>query len=158
MWAPYRSVPGIVLVLGIVGAPLGSSAFAKDLEMLARLLIPAYMAQNFAVLCVDQDAQFLSDLKEGMMPVTAFAEHVKQEVTTGLPESEAGEVRVTAADAARNVARQEMQLLGGQNSSAPAAALKSWCERSAKHFITEIMIKHREKHEEFERLMAAAKR
>lgn len=158
MWVPYRSAPGIVMLLGIVGAPLGSSASAKDLEMLARLLIPAYMAQNFAVLCVDQDAQFLSDLKEGMTPVAAFAEHVKQELATGLAESEAGEVRVTAADAARNVARQEMQLLGGQKSGVPASALKSWCERSAKHFITEIMAKHREKHGEFERLMEAAKR
>ena len=153
-----RSVFRVAVLLGSIGALFCSGAFAKDLEMLARLLIPAYMAQNFAVLCVDQDAQFLSDLKEGMTLVTAFAEHVKQEIATGLPESEAGEVRVTAADAARNVARQEMQLLGGQNSGVPAAELKSWCERSAKHFITEIMTKHREKHEEFEKLMEAAKR
>ena len=158
MWAPYRSASSIAMLLGIFGAPLGSSASAKDLEMLARLLIPAYMAQNFAVLCVDQDAQFLSGLREGMTLVGAFAEHVKKEVTFGLPESEAVKVRVTAADAARNVAREEMQLLGGQNSSVPTEALKRWCERSAKYFISNIMSKHREKHEEFDRLVEAAKR
>ena len=91
------------------------------------------------------------------MLVSAFAEHVKQEVTTDLPELEAGEVRITAADAARNVTRHEMQLLGAKNGGVPAEALKRWCDRSAKHFITEIMAKHQEKHEEFERLVNAAK-
>lgn len=137
---------------------LGSDAIAKDLEMLTRLLIPAYMAQNFAVLCVDQDAQFLSSLNNGPL-VNVFAEHVKREITIELPESEAANVRVTAADTARTIARDEMRLLGGQPSSGvPAEALKRWCDRSAKHFILEIMRKHQEKHNEFDRLVEAAKR
>lgn len=125
--------------------------------MLARLLIPAYMAQNFAGLCVDQDAKFFADLNDGTALVSVFAEHVKKEVTIDLPESEAANVRVTAADTARNVARYEMQLLGGQRSGVPAEALKRWCDRSAKHFILDIMRKHQEKHEEFDRLVEAAK-
>lgn len=147
----------IIVLSTLVSASFCIGAIAKDLEMLARLLIPAYMAQNFAAVCVDQNAEFLSDLKGGMTLVSAFAEHVKQEVTTDLPESEASEVRVTAADAARNVARHEMQLLGAKDGRVPDEALKKWCDRSAKQFITEIMAKHREKHTEFERLVNAAK-
>ena len=126
--------------------------------MLIRLLVPAYMAQNFAVLCVDQDGQSLADLNDRTALVGAFAEHVKKEVTVDLPEPEAGEVRVTAADTARHVARQELQLLRGQKPDVPAEALKNWCDRSAKYFIIEIMNKHQEKHDEFDRLMEAAKR
>jgi hypothetical protein len=155
MQASFRSAYSVAALLGFVGAC--SNASARDLEMLARLLIPAYMAQNFAGLCIDQDAQFLADLKDGTTLVSEFAEHVKGEVTIGLPESEAATVRVTAADTAQNVARREMQLLGGQPSGVPAQALKQWCDRSAKHFILEILSKHQEKHEEFDRLVKTAK-
>lgn len=147
----------IVALLAFVSAPLSSGTFAKDLEMLTRLLIPAYTAQNFSALCVDQDAQFLSDLPDGMALIGAFAEHVKNEVTLGLSASDAGKVRVMAADTARSVARHEMQLLGGQNSDVPAEALKRWCGRSAKHFIVEMMTRHRARHKEFEKLMETAK-
>jgi hypothetical protein len=95
-----RCVPAtLVTLLGLVGVSLwpGASA-AKDPDMLARLLIPAYIAQNFAVLCVGQvhshDVTFIN----------VFAEHVKREVTIGLPELDSAKVRVTAADTARTKA------------------------------------------------------
>ena len=158
MQAPLiRSACSIAALLGFISAPVCSNASAKDLDMLARLLIPAYMAQDFAGLCVDQDAKFLADLNGGTMLVNAFSEHVKKEVTIDLPESEAMKVLVIAADTARNVARYEMQLIGGQRSGVPAEALKRWCDRSAKNFIHEIMMKHHEKHDEFDRLVEAAK-
>jgi hypothetical protein len=50
------------------------------LEMLTRLLIPAYMAQNFAALCIDQDVQFPAEVNDGTALVGAFADHVKKEV------------------------------------------------------------------------------
>jgi len=145
-------------VLGLVGATLCFGAQAKDLEMLARLLIPAYLAQNFAALCVDQDVTFFDDPEEGMMFVSAFAEHVKKEITIGLPKSDAAYVRVTAADVARDTARFEMRLLAAQNSSVSVEALKQWCDRSAKHFIVEIINKHRQKHGQIDKLVEAAKR
>lgn len=156
MRASSRLTCSVAASLAAVAVPLGG--YAKDLEILTRLLVPAYMAQNFAALCLDQDAKFLSDLNEGTRLVAEFVDHVKNEITSDLLEREAESVRIAAADAARNVARYEMQLLGGDNSGVPAEPLKRWCDRSAKHFIVEIINKHREKHEEFEKLMAAAKR
>ena len=48
-----------------------------------------------------------------------LTEHVKMEVTAGISEQEAASVRVTAADAARAVARQEMDLLSGLQATPP---------------------------------------
>ena len=146
----------IATLPGFVGTTLWSTAFANDLEMLTRLLTSAYMAQNFTVLCTDQDTHFLSDVNDGAALLSAFAEHVKKVVTIDLPESEAEVVRVTAADTALHVARQELRLLGRQ--SVPADALRKWCDRSAKHFIIEILSKHQERHDEFDRLVDGAKR
>ena len=122
--------------------------------MLARLLIPAYIAQNFAGLCVGQNAQFLA----GTVVVRDFTQHVKQEITVDLPEAEAAQVRVMAADAARDVARKEMESIRGENFNVPADALRQWCEGSAKQFILEIVRQHSQKHGQFEMLTAAAKR
>lgn len=133
-----------------VGLCVWSGAFAKDLDTLTRLLIPAYMAQSFAAVCVNQDRQFLAELSNGAGQVSSFAEHVKKEVTIDLPESDAAKVRITAADTARNVVRQELRLaIGGQvvQSTAP---IKRWCDGSVKQFITEVMRLHEQKHKEFE--------
>jgi hypothetical protein len=39
---------GVTVLLGFVNFSIWSSASAKDLDLLVRLLVPAYMAQNFA--------------------------------------------------------------------------------------------------------------
>jgi hypothetical protein len=56
-----RNSPAALLIaLGI----LSSGAFAKDLDALIRLLVPAYMAQNFAaVVPQSKPAVSLSELK-----------------------------------------------------------------------------------------------
>ena len=87
-----------------------------------------------------------------------LTEHVKMEVTAGISEQEAASVRVTAADAARAVARQEMDLLSGLQATPPSEALRHWCNTSAKHFIVEIIHNHAEKRAEFEVLLNKAKR
>lgn len=141
-----------------VGTSLGSIAPAKDLELLTRLLTPAYMVQNFAAVCMGRDARFLTEPNGETVQVAAFSEHVKNEVTSDLPESEAAQVRTMAADTALNVAREELLLLNRKSSIVPEDAIKNWCERSVRHFIFEIMSKHREKHPEFDKLLEAAKR
>jgi hypothetical protein len=127
-------------------------------DALVRLLVPAYMAQNFAALCLSQDAQFLADVKGGPSAVTAFAEGVKQRVTASLSEADAQKVRITAADSAQQVARQELQLLNRQQASGVNGPIKAWCERSARSFILEVLRRHEEKRQEFDKLLDEAKR
>jgi hypothetical protein len=145
-------------VCGCLGGLLSPSADAKDLDALVRLLVPAYMAQNFVAVCVEQDSQFLSDLKNGPGSINAFAELVKNRVSVDLPEDVAEKVRVTAADTARQVARHELQLLDRQQASGSPDSLKTWCDRSAKPFIIETLRRHEEKQPEFEKALEDAKR
>ena len=146
------------MLSGLIISNLGVGAFATNIEALARLLIPAFMAQNFAAMCVPQDPQFLAGSNLDPASVSAFAEQVKMEVTAGISEQETASIRVTAADAAGAVARQEIDLLRGQQRTPSPEALRHWCNTSAKHFIVEIMHNHTEKRAEFEILLNKAKR
>ncbi len=134
-----------------------SSAAAKDLDALVRVLIPAFMAQNFAAVCLAKNSRFLAELKDGLAAVSAFAERVKQRVTADLSESEAEKVRVTAADTARRVASHELERLHRQPVGSDPS-LEVWCNRSAKPFILEAVRRHEENPQEFEKVLDDAKR
>ena len=124
--------------------------------MLVRLLVPAYIAHNFAAMCNAEKPT--PDQQNRIKTISAFVDHVKIEVTTGLPEQEAEEVRISAADTARNVARNEMLFLGAQGPYVPTDTLIRWCERSAETAIAEILKTHEKRHEEFDRLTDEAKK
>jgi hypothetical protein len=151
-------VSRVFAALGFVGLTFCSNAFAKDLEMLVRLLAPAYIAMNFAELCNAENAKPTPERRNTMLTVRTFADHVKTEVTVGLSEKEADEVRITAADTARNAVRNEMLFLGAQGPYVPTDTLVRWCERSAADVISGIMQSHAKKHEEFDRLTDDAKK
>jgi hypothetical protein len=107
---PSRSSFAAGMSFCLVAALLFSRASASDFGTLVRLLVPAYMAQNFTAICTVQDPQFLSELKGGPASISAFAEGIKKRVTADLAADEAEKVRVTPADTARQVARHEFQL------------------------------------------------
>ena len=86
-----RSVCAMGTLLFVAIRP-GSDAAATDLDALVRLLVPAYMAQNFAAVCSSQDPQFLSELKNGPASISAFAEGIKKRVTADLAADEAEKV------------------------------------------------------------------
>lgn len=146
-------------VLIFVCVPFWSGAFARDLETLTRLLIPAYIAQDFAALCATRNPDFLSsEVTYGVTSINAYAQHVKKEITIGIPEDVSQTVRVTAADTAREVARRELHLLTAQQAANHTDVVKRWCERSAKPFILAILRKHQENHREYDDILANAKR
>ncbi|HZQ14103.1 MAG TPA: hypothetical protein VFB31_14960 [Pseudolabrys sp.] len=154
----FRSRFFATALLGLAAIPLASGASAKDLATLARLLIPAYVAQDLANLCASQDSNFLSELKYGSPSIGTFAEHVKREVTVDMPEDEAAKIRITAADTAQQIARHELYAVIEKQTDDPARPLKRWCTRSVKPFIFEILIMHQEKHLVFDKIVANAKR
>lgn len=155
-WSKPRAIGAVLTFVCVL---FWSAAFAKDLEMLTRVLIPAYIAQDFAALCATRDPDFLSaEVINGVVSIGAYAQHVKKEVTIDLPEDEARKVRVTAADTARQVAYQELYLLTAQQATDPTELVKRWCDRSAKPFILAIMSKHQDKHQEFDEILENAKR
>lgn len=133
-------------------------ANAKDLKALARLLVPAYIAQNYAALCGAENAKPTPKQKNRMITISTFVDHVRTEVTSGLEEKEAEEVRTTAANTAQNIARNEMQFLGAHGTYVPTDSLARWCEQSAETVIVEILQVHAQKHDYFDRLTDDAKK
>lgn len=155
---PSRSSFAAGMFFCLAAALLFSRASAANFNELVRLLVPAYMAQNFTAVCIVQNPRFLSELKGGPASINAFAEEIKKRVTADLAADEAEKVRVTAADTARQVARHELQLLNQQPAGGPPVSIETWCDRSAKPFIIETLRRHAEKKREFERELEDAKR
>ncbi len=133
-------------------------AAARDLEKLARLLTPAYMAQNFASVCSDREGKFLSDLSTSMSSVLDFAGHVNQEVTLNLSDKEAFQVRLMAADVARSVARTELDPFRGGDPSIQEEAFRYWCLYSVKPYVAGIVRVHQDQHADFNEQVEAAKK
>ena len=143
---------------GLTRLLIPTGALAIDLETLVRVLVPAYMAQNFTEFCVRQDPHFLSELKYGPATAYAFAEKVKRKATIDLPEDDAHKVRIAAADAAREISRHEFSLIGiGSPDEEPASSVKRWCDRSANPFVVEIMSRHESAQLEIRKILEAAK-
>lgn len=144
-----------ICVVGVLCITVWSGASAQDVEMLARLLIPAYLAQDLAVLCGTENPQFLSaELPGATASVSSYAQHVKIEVSVGVPEETAQEVRIVAADTARQIVGQ----LADRESLRSGNLIRPWCEKAAKPFILEIIAKHQQKHPYFDKLLKDAKR
>lgn len=140
----------------MISLVVSSIGIAKDLEALTRLLVPAFLAQNFGLVCAADDANFLSDVPNGPTSLIQFANHIKKEVTIGLPENEASEIRVMAANTALFEARAELKRV--ENETAPGEGIKRWCDNSVRPFIFGLLKAHDEKHTEFDARIESAKR
>ena len=147
----------VLFVAALLAALMPVDLAAKNLDLLTRLLIPGYIAQDFAALCSD-DPGFLPGVRSGSASIAAYAQHLKIEITVNLTQAEAMDVMRVAADTALVVARKESRKVLPKEPSGPSEVLKDWCERSARPFILAIMKEHVEKHGEFDRIVRAAKR
>lgn len=142
--------------LGLLSSPV--TAKAKNLELLARVLIPAYMAQNFTAVCIVDDPSFLDDTAGPQGHVYVYAKHVKDEVSSDLPQQDVEAVLKMSGDTARSIVRKELADLNAETLSAEGERLRRWCDKSAKPFVREVIVAHFEKHNEIDRIIGAAKR
>lgn len=149
------------IALAIVAAWIAAQPYeaaGSDLEMLARVLIPAYMADDFAALCRAQEPAYLNEGIDGFRTTREYAEHVKREVTQDIPEDDAARVRLTAANVALQIARNELHALGSGEDAKSRANVQAWCEGSAKSFILYLIAAHRSEHAKFDSIVENAKR
>lgn len=140
----------------LAGAPL--AAEARDLDLLMRLLVPGFLAQDFAAICVADNPVFLPELKYGAASVAAFAQHLKIELTSGLTDAEARSVLVVAATTAREAGRKYFQEATKEGGTDRKAQVKAWCDSSAKGYILQVMNEHDKKHTAFDKIVADAKK
>lgn len=149
----WSAISGLLLFL--LNSP---PARAADLETLARVLIPAYMAQNFAALCVVDNPKFVEETAGSQGHVHIYAKHVKDEVSNGLSLTDVETVLRMAADTAQSVLRKELSELPSGPPSSRSEPMARWCEKSAKPFVREIIEAHFSKHTEVEQIIVQAKR
>ena len=152
---PRYARPVAVLLAALV--PFDASA--KDLDLLTRLLIPGYIAQDFAAVCGTYDPHFLPEMNGGSAAVAAYAQHLKIEITSGLTQADAMTTMIAAANTALAIARQQMRALGGKEAPDFAAVkIRAWCESSAKPYILDVVRAHINRHSKFDKIVADAKR
>lgn len=133
-------------------------AVARDLEKLARLLTPAYMAQNFVSVCSDREGRFLSELNASVSSILDFAGHVNQEVTLNLSDKEAFQVRLMAANVARTEVRTQLNPFRGGDPSIQEKAFREWCLYSIEPYVAGIVRVHQDRHADFNEQVEAAKK
>ena len=146
-------------VVALLATLIPVSAGAKDLDLLTRLLIPGYVAQDFAAVCDKDDPNFLPEIDGGAATVTAYAQHLKIEITSKLTQADAMKTMIVAANTAMSVARKQVQALSDADSvSVSAAKIGTWCHSSAKPYILNTVRAHTAQHGAFDKMVADAKR
>ena len=132
-----------LIFLALLGHTMRTeAAAAKDLNALAEFVIPAYTAMDFAVVCAQDDPQFLQRTRGARGTALQYAEHIKDEVIKSLNSDEAVLVLKAAADAARTVARQKLRQLAPSYPVARSGEITTWCHEDASLFVRTIMESH----------------
>lgn len=155
----FRSLRPLTVMLAAITVLTGpNSAQAANLDLLTRLLIPAFIAQNFAGLCKIDNPQFEDDLKLSWPTVAAFAEHLKIEVTSDLTPDDAIGIMTAAANVAKSEAEQQLLTLA-KNETAEGAKKKIllWCGSSGREYVVRVIDEHVRKHATFDKIVKEAK-
>lgn len=142
----------LVLLLGV------RFATARDLDGLAKLVVPAYTAMNFAMICVREDPSFPVRMAGTRGTVLHYAQHVKDEVIANLTDEEARAVLQAAAGAAQTIARNQLRRLAKEADVIYPLDIAAWCTGPAAEFIRHFVESHDQGHAAFEALLEEALR
>ncbi len=123
-----------------------ASAFAADDESLMRILTRADIADNFAFYCAQYDPSIIDRTRSTVGDMQALMFHIRNEVVSGLPESEARRIVVQSAGAARTGALMAIRKHYGPNPVEERARLHEWCEKSVVPSLKEYVARHDEHH------------
>lgn len=134
-----------------------ASAFAADDESLVRILTRADVADNFAFYCAQYDPSIIDRTRSAVGDMQALMLHIRGEVISGLPESDAARIIVRSADAARIGALVAIRKHYGPNPDKERARLHEWCEKSVVPSLKEFVARHDEHHAVFDRAIRKAK-
>jgi hypothetical protein len=129
--------------------PNAKFASGKDLAALSELVVPAYVAMNFAVVCATRQPMYLSETGGPLGNALQYAEHVKNEAIDSLAHEEAVIVLKAAADAARTITLQTIRKFNADGPDLEAARIRAWCGTGAKDFIRTFMNQHDRDHDKF---------
>ena len=152
----------LLVAFMLVGVPAHLSLYghaqAKDLDALAKILEPAYLAMNYAVICATHQSAFLGRSVGREGNAFQYAEHIKNDVIDQLTEAEAIKVVRSAADGARSRALAKLRAFGHSSQEHTLSGIAAWCNAEALDFITQLIATHDQRHEELASWIENAKR
>jgi hypothetical protein len=124
-----------------------SSSAARDLDAMAEILVPAYTAMNYALICGRDDPRFLPQTLGARGTVLSYAEHVKDEVIESISHEELVVVLTKAADKARSIAREELRRIVPTYPTGRADQIVNWCYGAAMQFVRAFIEHHDGEHD-----------
>lgn len=145
----------LVAALVLANAKLAS---AKDLAALAELVVPAYTAMNFAVVCSTRPSGFLSETGGPLGTALTYAERVKNEIIESLDHDEAVFVLRVAADAARSTVLRIIRQFSADEPSVAETRIKGWCDTDARDFVRAFVDQYGRDHDKFLERLNKSKR
>jgi len=127
---------------------LGTQCHAaeRNLTALAEIVVPAYTAMDFAMMCARVDPQLPLRTRGPRGSVLHYAQHIKDEVIASLNQNEASIVLKAAADRALAVARQELASLAANEQTIVHSKVLKWCEDRALPFVLDFVEQHDKHH------------
>jgi hypothetical protein len=125
-------------------------AAARDLQKLAELLTPAYIAMDYAGLCVTEPGWAAIQPVGARGTAIYYAQHIKDEIIASLSYPEAVSVLRHAADSARDEARSQLrEHVISLNKVTETQRFREWCEGPVNVFIREVIVEHDLNHRGF---------
>jgi hypothetical protein len=126
-----------------------SPVFAQDHDRQVKLLSVVYLGQQFSNICAIENPTFLDETRGPLGPMSVYAQHIKEEVMSGIPPEQVSIVLVQAANAARAGARAKLAEFASGPATLDKARLLNWCETTAKPYAQKIMAMHDHQHDLF---------
>lgn len=132
--------------------------FAADDDLtLVRILARADITQNFVFYCAQYDPSIIERTRSSVGDAQQLMLHIRGEVVSGLPQGEAAQVVLRAANAARAGALIAVREHYGPDRAEEHARLASWCEKEVMPSVEEFINRHDHHHELFDEAIQKAK-
>lgn len=153
----YKSLMAASLVFFATIIPFNAFAASPNIEILWRLLAPAYFMLTVGDACLAEDPSFISRNLGKRGDYRAYAQEVKAEVSEGVPMPDLLVVLRRAADAAKSEALSEIRNLAADTPELEHQNIVNWCNTSATIIVRDFIKTHDEDHVGFEELLKIAK-
>jgi len=155
-----RALPRSRLVRLLAMGPLlwfSGPALGRDLEMLADTLSGNFFAQQIRAICSIGDPTFDQQTTGPRGNADDYAAIVKREVTDGLEATELNFVISSAANRAKERARDLVAQFSRPQGQVRDAEVQNWCSTSGKAYVVRLEFLYDYRHADFERELKSAK-
>lgn len=144
-------------IAATLAALAGGPALAADDESLVQILTRADAAHNFAVYCAQYDPSVFNRTKSSVGDMQHLMLHIRSEVISGLPQTEAFKIVLRSANVARAGALLTIRRLYGADRNEERARLHEWCEKSVVPSLREFVAWHDQHHAALDQTLQKAK-